>query len=103
MTPPHRPPFEDFLRWADQAPCVPVYRQVTGDALTPVSAFRKVERSAPSFLFESVIGGGEGGRGCFLRTPPVLPFWGAGGGGGGPPPPPPPPGAPPPPPPPPPH
>ena len=52
MTTPHRPPFEDFLRWADQAPCVPVYRQVTGDALTPVSAFRKVERSAPSFLFE---------------------------------------------------
>src|SRR6185436_10090064 len=71
---PHRPSFEDFLSWAGRAPCVPVYRQLTGDSLTPVSAFRKIERSAPSFLFESVIGGEKVGRFSFLGTEPFLRF-----------------------------
>ena len=48
MTSPHRPALADFLGLAGQAPCVPVYRQLTGDGLTPVSAFRKVERAAPA-------------------------------------------------------
>jgi anthranilate synthase component 1 len=74
MTSPHRPAFEDFLRLADQAPCLPVYRQLTGDGLTPVSAFRKIERSAPSFLFESVIGGEKVGRFSFLGSEPFLRF-----------------------------
>jgi anthranilate synthase component I len=71
---PHRPGFEDFARLAGQAPCVPVYRQLTGDALTPVSAFRRIERSSPSFLFESVIGGEKVGRFSFLGTEPFLRF-----------------------------
>src|SRR4051794_20938941 len=71
---PHRPSFEDFARWAEQALCVPVYRQLTGDGLTPVSAFRRIERSAPSFLFESVIGGEKVGRFSFLGTGPFLRF-----------------------------
>ncbi|HMB02637.1 MAG TPA: anthranilate synthase component I [Isosphaeraceae bacterium] len=71
---PHRPSFEGFLRWAEQAPCVPVYRQLMGDGLTPVSAFRRIERSAPSFLFESVIGGEKVGRFSFLGTEPFLRF-----------------------------
>jgi anthranilate synthase component 1 len=71
---PHRPSFEDFARWAEQAPCVPVYRQMTGDGLTPVSAFRRIERAAPSFLFESVIGGEKVGRFSFLGTEPFLRF-----------------------------
>ena len=45
--PVHRPSFEDFAKRVGQAPCVPVYRQLTGDGLTPVSAFCKIERSAP--------------------------------------------------------
>jgi anthranilate synthase component 1 len=72
--PPHRPAFEDFLRSTGGAACVPVYRQLTGDALTPVSAFRRIERSAPSFLFESVIGGEKVGRFSFLGTEPFLRF-----------------------------
>jgi len=78
MTSPHRPAFADFLGHAGQAPCVPVFRQLTGDGLTPVSAFRKVERAAPSFLFESVIGGEKVGRFSFLGTEPFLRFeaWG---------------------------
>jgi anthranilate synthase component 1 len=71
---PHRPPFDDFARRAEEAPCVPVYRQVTGDGLTPVSAFLKVGRSAPSFLFESVIGGEKVGRFSFLGSGPFLLF-----------------------------
>ena len=74
MTSRHRPAFDDFLKLADRAPCVPVYRQLTGDGLTPVSAFRKVERGWPSFLFESVIGGEKVGRYSFLGTEPFLRF-----------------------------
>ena len=75
MTPtPHRPRFNDFVEWTAQAPCVPVYRQLTGDALTPVSAFARIERAAPSFLFESVIGGEKVGRFSFLGTEPILTF-----------------------------
>jgi anthranilate synthase component I len=74
MKSPHRPSFDEFLRWADQAPCVPVYRQLTGDALTPVSAFAKIGRAAPSFLFESVIGGEKVGRFSFLGSEPFVRF-----------------------------
>src|SRR4051812_38365951 len=75
MTPtPHRPRLDEFVRLAAQAPCVPVYRQLTGDGLTPVSAFRRIERAAPSFLFESVIGGEKVGRFSFLGTEPFLTF-----------------------------
>jgi anthranilate synthase component 1 len=70
----HRPSFEEFCRLAEQAPCVPVYRQLMGDGLTPVSAFHRIERSAPSFLFESVIGGEKVGRFSFLGTEPYLKF-----------------------------
>lgn len=71
---PHRPNFEDFAGHARHAPCVPIYRQLTGDGLTPVSAFRRIERAAPSFLFESVIGGEKVGRFSFLGTEPFLRF-----------------------------
>ncbi|WP_406701047.1 anthranilate synthase component I [Singulisphaera sp. Ch08] len=71
---PHRPSFEEFCRLAEQAPCVPVYRQLMGDGLTPVSAFHRIERCAPSFLFESVIGGEKVGRYSFLGTEPYLTF-----------------------------
>jgi anthranilate synthase component I len=70
----HRPTFDEFRRLADQAPCVPVYRQLTGDGLTPVSAFRKIARGGPSFLFESVVGGEKVGRFSFLGTEPFLRF-----------------------------
>jgi anthranilate synthase component I len=70
----HRPSLEDFIRSRASASCIPVYRQLTGDALTPVSAFRRIERGAPSFLFESVIGGERVGRFSFLGTEPFLRF-----------------------------
>ncbi|MDG3006483.1 anthranilate synthase component I [Paludisphaera mucosa] len=70
----HRPSFEDFAALAGTAACVPVYRQLVGDDLTPVSAFSRIERSAPSFLFESVVGGEKVGRYSFLGTEPFLRF-----------------------------
>ncbi len=70
----HQPPFEEFQRHLGSAACIPVYRQLTGDSLTPVSAFSRIERSAPSFLFESVIGGEKVGRFSFLGTGPFLRF-----------------------------
>jgi anthranilate synthase component 1 len=70
----HRPHFENFVHRSDQAACVPVYRELTGDSLTPVSAFRRIEKAGPSFLFESVVGGEKVGRYSFLGTEPFLEF-----------------------------
>jgi anthranilate synthase component 1 len=70
----HRPTFEEFQGLAGSAACVPVFRQLTGDCLTPVSAYSRIERSAPSFLFESVVGGEKVGRFSFLGTEPFLRF-----------------------------
>ncbi len=71
----YRPSFEDFARHlSPSVSCVPVYRQLTGDGLTPVSAFRRIARTSPSFLFESVIGGEKVGRFSFLGTQPFLRF-----------------------------
>ena len=72
--PRYRPALDEFLALADRAPCVPVYRQLTGDGLTPVSAFKTIARGGPSFLFESVIGGEKVGRFSFLGTAPFLRF-----------------------------
>jgi anthranilate synthase component I len=70
----YRPLYEEFARHVGSASCIPVYRQLTGDGLTPVSAFRRIERSYPSFLFESVVGGEKVGRFSFLGTEPFLNF-----------------------------
>ena len=71
----YRPSYEEFARClGPSVSCVPVYRQLTGDGLTPVSAFCRIARAAPSFLFESVIGGEKVGRFSFLGTEPFLRF-----------------------------
>src|SRR3954469_11548737 len=70
----HRPPLPEFLEQATRHRVVPVYRQLLGDTLTPVSAFRKVEEGEWSFLFESVVGGERLGRYSFLGSGPFLRF-----------------------------
>ncbi len=70
----YRPSLEEFLPLAGSAPCIPVWRQLTGDGLTPVSAFRLIDRGRFSFLFESVVGGEKVGRFSFLGTEPFLRF-----------------------------
>jgi anthranilate synthase component 1 len=68
----HRPTFAEFAALARGASLVPVYRQLVGDTLTPVSAFCKVQEEGPAFLFESVVGGERLGRYSFLGSGPFL-------------------------------
>ena len=71
---PHRPTFDEFAALARDHTVVPVYRQLTGDTLTPVSAFCKVQEGDWSFLFESVVGGERIGRYSFLGSGPFRTF-----------------------------
>jgi anthranilate synthase component 1 len=70
----YHPTFEEFAELARGASLVPVYRQLIGDTLTPVSAFCKVQEGEWAFLFESVVGGERLGRYSFLGTGPFLRF-----------------------------
>ncbi|MEK7217023.1 MAG: hypothetical protein AAB289_15675, partial [Chloroflexota bacterium] len=49
---------------------VPVYREISADLETPVSAYLKVTRGPYSFLLESVEGGERWGRYSFIGTQP---------------------------------
>jgi anthranilate synthase component 1 len=66
------PSFEEFSRLAADHTVVPVYRQLLTDALTPVSAFCKVEEGDWAFLFESVVGGERQGRYSFVGSNPFF-------------------------------
>jgi len=68
----HRPTFDEFATLARTHTLVPVYRQLTGDSLTPVSAYTKLGNSDRAFLFESVVGGERIGRYSFLGAEPFL-------------------------------
>jgi anthranilate synthase component 1 len=70
----YRPSLEEFVELARHASLVPVYRQLIGDTLTPVSAFCKIQEGDWAFLFESVIGGERLGRYSFLGSGPFLRF-----------------------------
>lgn len=74
----YRPQLDEFLELAKHSSLVPVYRQLTGDTLTPVSAFCKIQEGDWAFLFESVVGGERLGRYSFLGSGPFLRFqaWG---------------------------
>lgn len=66
------PDFETFCQLAAGHTMVPVYRQLVGDTLTPVTAFGKLKADDWAFLFESVIGGEKIGRFSFLGCDPFL-------------------------------
>lgn len=51
---------------------VPVFRQLTSDSLTPVTAYQRLADGAWSFLFESVVGGEKVGRFSFVGSNPFL-------------------------------
>jgi anthranilate synthase component 1 len=68
------PTFDEFTELARGASLVPVYRQLVGDTLTPVSAFCKIQEEDWAFLFESVVGGERVGRFSFLGSAPFLRF-----------------------------
>jgi anthranilate synthase component 1 len=68
------PSFDEFVELARGASLVPVYRQLVGDTLTPVTAFCKIQEGDWAFLFESVVGGERLGRYSFLGSGPFLRF-----------------------------
>src|SRR5260370_38927376 len=68
------PCLDKFAELAHEANLVPVYCQLVGDTLTPVSAFCKIQEGEWSFLFESVVGGARLGRYSFLGSGPFLRF-----------------------------
>src|SRR5690242_7915553 len=70
----HYPSFDEFAKLAKSASLVPVYRQLIGDTLTPVSAFCKIQEREWAFLFESVVGGERLGRYSFLGAGPFFTF-----------------------------
>jgi anthranilate synthase component I len=49
---------------------IPVYVEILADAETPVSAYRKLRKTGPSFLLESVEGGEHIGRYSFVGANP---------------------------------
>ena len=64
--------FEEYDRLSAGGGLVPVYREVPGDLLTPVSAFLALQaRSERAFLLESVVGGERLARYSFLGRDPV--------------------------------
>src|SRR3954466_3717145 len=66
---PDLPTFHDRAKDAD---LIPVYRQLLGDHLTPVTAFEVLGRDANAFLLESVVGGERIARYSFIATSPSL-------------------------------
>lgn len=70
------PDRDTFRALASPGVIVPLHQRVMGDHLTPVLAYRRLvapdERTAPSFLFESVETGGRAGRHSILGARPSV-------------------------------
>ncbi|MDB5357026.1 MAG: anthranilate synthase component [Phycisphaerales bacterium] len=66
------PDIEAFSAATTTADIIPVYRQLLGDRLTPVSAFEVLGRDPHAFLLESVVGGEKIARYSFIATAPSL-------------------------------
>ena len=69
---PYLPSYEEFCRLAADHDLIPVYRCLIGDGLTPVSAFRQLDKGGSACLFESVVGGEKVGRYSFLAVSPFI-------------------------------
>ena len=68
----HLPDAERFAHLAREGRLVPVYRRLFADALTPLSAFARIDAGASGCLFESVVGGEKVGRYSFLGADPFM-------------------------------
>ena len=70
----YTPSKEEFIRLARKGNLIPVFKDITADLGTPVSAFMKIDKSDHSFLLESVEGGEKIARYSFLGSGPSLVF-----------------------------
>ncbi|MFN9292629.1 MAG: anthranilate synthase component I, partial [Planctomyces sp.] len=66
------PTSAEFEKLAGQARFVPVYRQLTSDTLTPVTAWQRIAEGSWGFLVESVVGGERVGRYSFAGSNPFM-------------------------------
>ena len=64
------PDLETFRSLAKDANLIPVYREISADLETPVSAYLKTARGPYSYLLESVEGGEHVARYSFIGTEP---------------------------------
>src|SRR3990172_11536807 len=66
----YTPTWDQARALASQGNLIPIYREISADLETPVSAYLKVTRGPYSFLLESVEGGERWGRYSFIGTEP---------------------------------
>jgi anthranilate synthase component 1 len=64
------PSLEEIKTLSKQGNIIPIYREISADMETPVSAYLKVANRPYSFLFESVEGGERLARYSFIGTEP---------------------------------
>ena len=64
------PRLSEVKRMSSQGNLAPIYREISADLETPVSAYLKVARAPYSFLLESVEGGEHLARYSFIGTEP---------------------------------
>lgn len=65
-----QPSKSDFLELASQGNVVPVCADLMADFETPVSAYAKLRRTGPAFIFESIEGGARLNRYSFIGCQP---------------------------------
>ncbi|MFA5356984.1 MAG: anthranilate synthase component I [Candidatus Omnitrophota bacterium] len=70
----HEPSFGEFRRLSRGANVIPVYKQISADLDTPVSAFLKLKKNDYAFLLESVEGREKTARYSFLGSNPSVIF-----------------------------
>ncbi|MBG7617553.1 MAG: anthranilate synthase component I, partial [Chloroflexi bacterium] len=64
------PSLQEVKKLKGKGNIVPVYREISADLETPVSAYLKTRRGGNSFLLESVEGGDRMARYSFIGTEP---------------------------------
>ena len=70
----YTPSKAEFIKLAKKGNLIPIFKDITADLGTPVSAFMKIDRGDYSFLLESVEGGEKIARYSFLGSGPSLVF-----------------------------
>ncbi len=68
----YTPSLKEFLKLSGKANVIPVYKEISADLDTPVSAFLKLKKDEYAFLLESVEGQENIARYSFLGTSPRL-------------------------------
>ncbi len=68
----HYPSLQEFLKLSKKANIIPVYKEISADLDTPVSAFLKMKKDGYAFLFESVEGQEKIAHYSFLGSNPSI-------------------------------